>query len=132
MKENMIPFLYLLVIAAVIPIVINGFKKLFKYIVNEEWKRGKFGVPLSIVFGLLYGVTAQIGIVTSLMLLMNVSTKMSTMFVLVDILACSIVLSQGVYGITSLITSFIDMVMKLKELKKKLDDQTNLYPTEEV
>jgi len=132
MKENLIPLLTLIVISVVLLTVVIGFKKLFKYFVNEEWKQGKFGVPLAVVFGLLYGFTARIGIVTSFMLLMGITLELGKLFLFVDILACSMILSQGPYGLIQIATKSVDTLINMRKLKKRLNEELLIYRSDPV
>lgn len=115
----MVNFIVLLLISVIVMQDVEVLKGLKDWIINKQWEEGKVAVPLSIIIGIIAGVTVNIGITDSILKMFDVDFVLPKYYMYFDIASTCLFLSKG-SGF------FIDTLNKFKEARGQvnLDKQT--------
>lgn len=106
----MLDFILLLLVAVVVYQDVEVLKKIKDYFLLQDWKVGKFGIPISVAVAAWAGITLNIGIVSAILDFVQMPVILPSAFYYFDIFSSCLLLSQG--------ASFIvDTLEKFKEVR---------------
>jgi hypothetical protein len=91
--------------------VLKGLKD---WIINKQWKEGKIAIPLSILIGLIGGLTLGVGITDAILQAVGLDVTLPEAYVYFDLASTCLILSKGSGFI-------IDTLEKFKNAKESVD-----------